>query len=325
MNMEDGDGLDICERGDGARGMGVRGTEVVLAPRSETGSFTQMPPTSLLCSHQPAISTLNNVQILIQTSLIPVLLFCSFFVKKIYSLAPSYWARSHVGTFFVDCGADDVFMDSKLAKELKDQGLGKPPTVDNILPLNPEPMEPCVQDIRLGKSLPSGPVSTWTLDSIHSDVYPFLDASPDSNSSVPDDIFKEFTLCVLKEAVREAPHPSNAPDSLYWKGLHYFGPTRSYNLLRIKEGDEPKTAFITKYGQFEFLVMPLDLQTPAQFQRMMNTLFRDSIGKFVLVLGRHRSLLRESGKHKEHVKSVDHSRTNGFMQTRKVSLPPARN
>ncbi|KAH9246094.1 hypothetical protein BASA81_016371 [Batrachochytrium salamandrivorans] len=27
----------------------------------------------------------------------------------------------------------------------------------------------------------------------------------------------------------------------------------AYNLLRIKEGDEPKTAFITKYGQFEFL------------------------------------------------------------------------
>ncbi|KAH9259905.1 hypothetical protein BASA81_001663 [Batrachochytrium salamandrivorans] len=30
----------------------------------------------------------------------------------------------------------------------------------------------------------------------------------------------------------------------------------AYNLLRIKEGDESKTAFITKYGQFEFLVMP---------------------------------------------------------------------
>ncbi|KAH9270471.1 hypothetical protein BASA83_007471 [Batrachochytrium salamandrivorans] len=30
----------------------------------------------------------------------------------------------------------------------------------------------------------------------------------------------------------------------------------AYNLLRIKEGDEPKTSFITKYGQFEFLVMP---------------------------------------------------------------------
>ncbi|KAH9267003.1 hypothetical protein BASA83_010197 [Batrachochytrium salamandrivorans] len=59
----------------------------------------------------------------------------------------------------------------------------------------------------------------------------------------------------------------------------------AYNLLRIKEGDEPKTAFITKYGQFEFLVMPFGLaNAPAQFQRMMNTLFRDSIGKFRLSL-----------------------------------------
>ncbi|KAH9262531.1 hypothetical protein BASA83_013797 [Batrachochytrium salamandrivorans] len=48
----------------------------------------------------------------------------------------------------------------------------------------------------------------------------------------------------------------------------------AYNLLRIKEGDEPKTAFITKYGQFEFLVMPFGLaNAPAQFQRMMNSLF----------------------------------------------------
>ncbi|KAH9252832.1 hypothetical protein BASA81_009240 [Batrachochytrium salamandrivorans] len=40
----------------------------------------------------------------------------------------------------------------------------------------------------------------------------------------------------------------------------------AYNLLRIKEGDESKTAFITKYGQFEFLVMPFGLaNAPAQF------------------------------------------------------------
>ncbi|KAH9263817.1 hypothetical protein BASA83_012740 [Batrachochytrium salamandrivorans] len=51
----------------------------------------------------------------------------------------------------------------------------------------------------------------------------------------------------------------------------------AYNLLRIRKGDEPKTSFITKYGQFEFLVMPFGLaNAPAQFQRMMNSLFRES-------------------------------------------------
>ncbi|KAH9247970.1 hypothetical protein BASA81_014434 [Batrachochytrium salamandrivorans] len=58
----------------------------------------------------------------------------------------------------------------------------------------------------------------------------------------------------------------------------------AYNLLRIRKGDEPKTSFITKYGQFEFLVMPFGLaNAPAQFQRMMNSLFREMNGKYVLV------------------------------------------
>ncbi|KAH6597801.1 hypothetical protein BASA50_004146 [Batrachochytrium salamandrivorans] len=121
MNMEDGDGLENCKRDSSARGMGVRGTEVVLAPRGETGSFTQMPPTSLLCSHQPAISTLNNVpnpdpnfsdpstSIFALSSLRKLLLPGTLRIGPV----------SHVGTFFVDCGADDVFMDSKLAEELK--------------------------------------------------------------------------------------------------------------------------------------------------------------------------------------------------------------
>ncbi|KAH9264253.1 hypothetical protein BASA83_012270 [Batrachochytrium salamandrivorans] len=50
-----------------------------------------------------------------------------------------------------------------------------------------------------------GPVSTWTLDSIHSDVYPFLDASPDSNSSIPDDILKEFTSVFSRSSPRNSP------------------------------------------------------------------------------------------------------------------------
>jgi len=58
----------------------------------------------------------------------------------------------------------------------------------------------------------------------------------------------------------------------------------AYNLLRVKEGDESKTAFITKYGQFEFFVMPFGLaNAPAQFQKLMNEVFRNQIRNFALI------------------------------------------
>ena len=57
----------------------------------------------------------------------------------------------------------------------------------------------------------------------------------------------------------------------------------TYNLVRIKEGDEWKTAFRTRYGHFEYNVMPFGLtNAPAVFQHMMNDIFREHLDDFVV-------------------------------------------
>ena len=57
-----------------------------------------------------------------------------------------------------------------------------------------------------------------------------------------------------------------------------------YHLIRIRKGDEWKTAFLTHNGHYEYKVTPFGLvNAPATFQAMMNTILREFLDHGVVV------------------------------------------
>ena len=93
------------------------------------------------------------------------------------------------------------------------------------------------------------------------------------------------------------------------KGAQWFTALdlkHGYNLIRMKEGEEWKTAFRTRYGHYEYQVMPFGLtNAPATFQEMINDVLREYLDVFVIAyLDDILIFSKNPEEHKEHVKKV---------------------
>ncbi|KAL0192337.1 hypothetical protein M9458_010633, partial [Cirrhinus mrigala] len=80
----------------------------------------------------------------------------------------------------------------------------------------------------------------------------------------------------------------------------------TYNLIRIREGDEWKTGFSTTTGHYEYLVMPFGLvNSPSVFQAFINDVFRDMLNRWVIIYIDNILIYSDSlHDHVNHVRSV---------------------
>jgi hypothetical protein len=80
----------------------------------------------------------------------------------------------------------------------------------------------------------------------------------------------------------------------------------TYHQIKIYEEDIPMTAFSTRYGLYEYLVMSFGLtNSPTHFMYLMNSVFMEELDKFVMVFIDDILVFSKSKKeHEEHLRIV---------------------
>ena len=79
-----------------------------------------------------------------------------------------------------------------------------------------------------------------------------------------------------------------------------------YNQLRVREAEIPKTAFRTRYGHFEFMVIPFELtNAPGAFMDLMHRVFQLYLDQFFVVFLDDILIYSQSEKeHEDHLRVV---------------------
>ncbi|GKC33847.1 putative reverse transcriptase domain-containing protein [Tanacetum coccineum] len=104
---------------------------------------------------------------------------------------------------------------------------------------------------------------------------------------------ESFRMCIdyreLNKLTIKNRYPLPRIDDLFdqLQGSQYFSKIdlrSGYHQLRVHEDDIPKTAFRTRYGHFEFTMMPFGLKNAsAVFMNLMNRVCRPYLDKFIIV------------------------------------------
>ena len=124
-----------------------------------------------------------------------------------------------------------------------------------------------------------------------------------------------FRMCVDYRALNKATIRNRYPLPRIDELLDRLGDARfftkidlrsGYHQIRVHPDDVPKTAFRTRYGHFEFLVLPFGLtNAPATFMHLMHSIFREHVDAFVIIfLDDILVYSRTLEEHKTHVRKT---------------------
>jgi len=157
----------------------------------------------------------------------------------------------------------------------------------------------CKIDLQEGSTAPSGPIYPLSEEELRT-LREWLtemekmgkikhSTSPASSPIlfVPKPHGRGLHLCVDYQALNRITIPNRYPLPLMQelqdrvRGAQWFTKMdlkNGFHLIRIREGDEWKTAFRTRYGLFEFQVMPFGLtNAPSTFQDMKTHIISDML------------------------------------------------
>nr|GFC60334.1 hypothetical protein [Tanacetum cinerariifolium] len=135
----------------------------------------------------------------------------------------------------------------------------------------------------------------------------FLGISTDPTSGISNQLdYRELNKLTVKNHY-PLPRIDDLFDQLQGSSVYSKIDLRlGYHQLRVREEDIPKIAFRTRYGHYEFQVMPSGLtNVPAVFMDLMNRVCKPYLDKFVIVFIDDILIYSKDEKeHEEHLKVI---------------------